>query len=181
TELGRFDLFLPPTGRVFIPGPNVEKVPNKVDGMYKILLRIEATSDKEGNSNTLAGVARSGGVAGFPMPMLRYYVGEHNNIQGSEHLEKIQLLLPVQYARLNTTNSVNFSWADIHGAALYRLEIDSRHEVLFSALVNPGVENYSVPYFVMEGVAENARWRVKALSAQGSIMAKSPWRRFESK
>ncbi len=74
TEVGLFDLFLPPSGTVFLPSPDVTRIPTQGAGQYKLLLRIEATADKEGASQTNAGVAQSGGVAGFALPVLRYAV-----------------------------------------------------------------------------------------------------------
>ncbi len=74
TEVGRIDQFLPPSGTIFLPGPQVKRIPTAIAGQYKLLLRLEATSDKEGDSNTGAGVANSGGLAGFSMPPLRYVV-----------------------------------------------------------------------------------------------------------
>jgi hypothetical protein len=43
TQLERFDLFLPPTGQVFLPGPNPDRIPKGASGLHLILLRIEAT------------------------------------------------------------------------------------------------------------------------------------------
>jgi hypothetical protein len=50
TTLQRFDLFVPPTGRVFLPGPDPVTLPKDTSGLHLILLRIEATNDREGNS-----------------------------------------------------------------------------------------------------------------------------------
>jgi hypothetical protein len=74
TELQRFDLFLQPTGSVFLPGSNPAKFPRGTTGTHLILLRIEATDDFQGNSNIGTGIVNSGGVAGFPMPIFRYSV-----------------------------------------------------------------------------------------------------------
>src|SRR5687767_11190880 len=43
TELGRFNVFLPPTGEYVLPGPEVSNIPTSTEGMYLILLRIEAS------------------------------------------------------------------------------------------------------------------------------------------
>ncbi|MBK6457556.1 MAG: hypothetical protein IPF87_15995 [Gemmatimonadetes bacterium] len=51
TQLSRFNVFLPPTGRGVIPGPDPSRLPSDVDGVYHILLRVEASADKEGDSN----------------------------------------------------------------------------------------------------------------------------------
>ena len=41
TVLETFDIFLDPTGKVILPDPDPKKLPNSVDGMYKLLLRDE--------------------------------------------------------------------------------------------------------------------------------------------
>jgi hypothetical protein len=47
-------------------------------GAHQILLRIEATDDREGDSNIGTGTVNSGGVAGFPMPVFRYFITPKN-------------------------------------------------------------------------------------------------------
>ncbi|HEY0873523.1 MAG TPA: hypothetical protein VGD94_08630, partial [Vicinamibacterales bacterium] len=79
TPLDRFNVFLPPVGRMTLPGPDVARLPTSVDGTYFLLLRVEATDDKEADSNLAnagagQGIVHSGAVAGFPLPMLRYVV-----------------------------------------------------------------------------------------------------------
>src|SRR5215510_4171540 len=43
TQLSRFNLFLPPTGRYILAGPDVSRLPTTVEGPYLVLLRIEAS------------------------------------------------------------------------------------------------------------------------------------------
>lgn len=45
TEISRFDVFLPPSGRYLLPAP--EKILNYVEGQYFLLLRLEVAFDKE--------------------------------------------------------------------------------------------------------------------------------------
>ena len=45
TQLSRFDVFLPPSGRYLLPAP--ESIPNYVEGQYFLLLRLEPAFDKE--------------------------------------------------------------------------------------------------------------------------------------
>ncbi len=80
TEIERFNVFLPPTGEVVLPGPSPDDSPWTVNGLYQILLRIEASDDKEGDVDLEAagagdGILPTGAVAGFPLPVLRYFVG----------------------------------------------------------------------------------------------------------
>ena len=71
TQLSRFNIFLPPGGRFVLPGPEGWGVESHLDGMYLLLLRIEAVDDQQSGD---LGVP-SGAVAGFSLPALRYYVG----------------------------------------------------------------------------------------------------------
>nr|MDQ6893880.1 hypothetical protein [Acidobacteriota bacterium] len=80
TEVERFNVFLPPVGHFTLVGPDPSKLPTTVDGLHEVLLRIEASDDKEADSDLAAaaageGVIHSGAVAGFPLPVLRYFVG----------------------------------------------------------------------------------------------------------
>ncbi len=80
TQLGRFNVFLPPVGRFTLEGPDPARLPRNIEGPYLILLRIEASDDKEGDSDLSAvgvgpGIAHSGALAGFALPVLRYFVG----------------------------------------------------------------------------------------------------------
>ena len=79
TQLERFNIFLAPDGRVTIPGPDVRRLPTSVEGTYRVLLRIEASDDRESDSNlgdagAGTGILHNGAVAGFPLPVLRYVV-----------------------------------------------------------------------------------------------------------
>ena len=85
TLIDRFDVNLPPTGGYTLAGPKSSLVPRNASGPYKILLRVEATNDREGNSNTGPGVVSSGGVAGFPMPMIIVYVGSSEETAALRH------------------------------------------------------------------------------------------------
>ena len=179
--LERFDVFLQPTGKTVLPGPDPKLIPTQADGPYKILLRVEATEDKESDSNTLAGTLFSGGVAGFPMPVLRYYVGSADALRSLERTlveKKLALMLPIEDAAIAASKPLNLSWVDVGAADLYRLEVEKAGEPLFSAIVKPGVSNYTLPPFLDIGPGAELRWRVEAVDAQGRAVARSPWRRL---
>jgi len=186
TQLGRFNVFLAPTGRVVLPGPEPERLPSAVDGVYHILLRVEASPDKEGDSNlgavgAGAGVVTSGGVAGFPMPMLRYVVGSGDVVPIATALarEDVALILPRAKAQVARDSSFTFTWAASLQAALYRLELESASGVaLYSALVAAPVASYRTPPFLAERVGEATalRWRVIATDADGREVGRSTWR-----
>jgi hypothetical protein len=77
--LDRFNVTLQPNGKTVLPGPDPSRLPHDVEGTYFVLLRIESSDDKAGDSDLGAvgagPVLHNGAVAGFPMPMLRYVVG----------------------------------------------------------------------------------------------------------
>jgi hypothetical protein len=54
TEIKRFNLYLPPTGQITLPGPETWRVDESLAGLYLVLLRIEASDDKEGDSDLQA-------------------------------------------------------------------------------------------------------------------------------
>lgn len=182
TQLSTFNVFLAPDGKYTLPGPDPARLPNKVSGEYLVLLRIEATDEKEGDSNLAVvgvgpGVVHSGAVAGFPLPVLRYYVGGGPDRQLTNELT---LVSPDEKAILPGQKSIEFRWADIAGAAFYRLElVDTLGQPLLSAVLLPGKGFYRAPPWLKEKVgSENTRWRVIALDYKGQAAGESAWRNF---
>jgi len=177
--IDRFDVFLPPSGTFILPGPDPEMVAAAADGPYKILLRIEATNEKEGNSDTLAGVAASGGVAGFPMPVLQFFIGTPETLAAAQEAitaSALSLLLPGENTEIGTGVPAIFSWVSIPEAAAYRLELESNSEELFNAVVPAGVASYTAPSLAFAESDADARWRVVALDDVGRSIARSDWR-----
>ena len=181
TQLSRFYVFLPPTGEFTLEGPDVSKIPTAVTGQYQILLRIEATADKEGDSSLEAagagvGTVVSGGVAGFPIPPLRYWVGTPE--EATAEAGDFVLLEPVADAELLETGSPTFRWSAFAEAAFYRLEItgaDTRPVV--SALLPSSAPSYEAPDWLRERAGgEGIRWRVVAVAGDGSTLAHTAWR-----
>ncbi len=80
-----------------------------------MLLRIEASDDKEGDSDLSAvgagsGVVHSGAVAGFPLPTLRYFVGSGEGDSLAVPGPRVLLqLLPRDGASLPPDKAVEFS------------------------------------------------------------------------
>lgn len=176
TVLDTFDIFLPPKGKVIIPGPDPSRIPTATEGAYKILLRVEATREKEGNSNTGAGVVSSGGVAGFPMPVLRYYVGSSDQILKHRNAfiaEDLKLILPKQDSIFEGTQPLEFSWSAVKGALLYRLEITDKTNVVAAAVVSAQQHSYMAPPWVSKGKAKKLGWSVTALGKNGEVLANS--------
>ncbi|MCB1035554.1 MAG: hypothetical protein KDD47_17160, partial [Acidobacteria bacterium] len=182
TQLERFNVFLPPTGRISLPGPDPSRIPTDVDGLYQVLLRIEASNDKEGDSSLANagagnGVIHSGAVAGFPLPVLRYFVGSSSEVPAS--VKGLSLLSPAADAILGPQQPLEFSWSLLREATLFRLELGSETEpLLFGAVVQQGIGTYLAPESVRPKLAsgEKLRWRVLALGPDSRPLAETPWR-----
>jgi hypothetical protein len=184
TQLSRFNVFLPPTGKVTLPGPDVSRIPTNAEGTYLLLLRIEATDDKEADSDFGAagaggGLLHNGAVAGFPMPTLRYVVGAGDSRMSPPRSARVlRLLLPRDAAIVSPDSGLTVSWLEEWNAALYRVELESDDgTALFTAVVPPGAGMYRTPPFVVQQAAgKPIRWRVTALDFNGWAMRHSGWR-----
>jgi len=178
TLIERFDKYVPPTGEVYLAGPDPAKIPTDIDGNYKILLRVEASEEREARSNAVDGVVLSGGVAGFPMPVLRYHVGTPESVSTIEAAVadgRLILTQPADSSSIGAGTPLSFGWVEVSGSALYRLEITDGDQELLSAVVLPGVGGYTPPPWLSEPGRE-LRWRVTALSSSGGMVSRSGWR-----
>lgn len=181
TELARFNVFLPPSGEIVLPGPSPEELPVAVNGLHQVLLRIEASDDKEGDVDLAAagagdGILPTGAVAGFPLPALRYFVGDAgaSGVAGT----RLRLLEPVPDAGVPGGAFLVFSWSQTASAVLYRLQVrDAGGEEVLSAVVQAGVASYAAPPFlVSDHVGEVLEWRVVSLDGEGDEVERTPWR-----
>ena len=183
-QLERFNIFLPPTGKYTLQGPDASRLPTRLEGSYQLLLRIEASDDKEGDSNLAAagagtGIVHSGAVAGFPIPALRYVVGTGGSeLSPTRSPNGIRLLVPQANARLEANRGVDFAWSEVARVMLYELQIEtSDGQVVLNALFPRGALRYSAPPWLAEKAGGKAlRWRVVALDASGSMIVRSAWR-----
>jgi len=180
-QLSRFNIFLPPGSKYVLPGPDPARLPSTVEGPYLLLLRIEATDDKEGDSNLAVagagqGIAHSGAVAGFPLPPLRYFVGSGVDPNAAS---KLTLILPVEDAVRSLDRPVDFSWAEFPGAAFYRIELQSlQGQPIISAMLVSGSTIYRAPSWLKEKVADGLQWRVVALDQSGNSVSETDWRKL---
>lgn len=173
TQLERFDLFLQPNGKVFLPGPDPATLPKGSMGLHQILLRIEATDDASGNSfNNISSVS-TGGVAGFPLPIFRYSIIPKPNA--------IALLQPNPNTQLPTGQQLRFSWEGIDGAGGYKLEVKQSQRVIFSALLSKNTTSYTAPPWLNRTKGSDLSWQVKALKADGSLLTESETRSLQLK
>jgi hypothetical protein len=179
-EIERFNIFLAPTGRFTLTGPDPARLPASADGTYLVLLRIEATDDREGDSNLAAvgagpGVVHSGAVAGFSLPVLRYVVGG----AGVEPPVNVRdAILPADGATVPADRPVEFSWREAPQVAVSRLEIlNSEGQMVLSALVPAGTGIYRAPVWLRERAPDGAlRWRVVGIDLEGREVSASAWR-----
>ena len=189
TQLARFDEYLPPSGRFTLRGPDPASLPTQAEGSYRILLRIEASNDREAESSReLAGagegVVRAGAVAGFPMPVLRYVVTRGGGSDLAERTDPTEVtsLEPIEDAVMPPGAAILFRWAEDGGASYYRLEVvDSLDQPVLRAILPAGIIDYRSPPWVAERTAGPARWRVVALDLTGEPIRRTGWRelRFE--
>jgi hypothetical protein len=172
-QLSRFNVQLPPLGRFRLEGPDASKLPTAVEGLYHVLLRIEASSDFDGNTDLAdvgsgSGVVSTGGVAGFPLPVLRYYVG-------SADTKSVALVLPASDARVSAGSPIQFEWRPVGVAAFYRLELkESAGTSVLAAIVEAPTTTYRSPPLAGELlVAGKLTWTVIALDERGKEVARS--------
>lgn len=179
TQVSTFNVFLPPTGTYTLPGPEPSRLPTAIPGQHFILLRIECTDDKEGDSDLAAvgaggGVIHAGAVAAFPLPTLRYFVGgasDPGEPKGAKFVPDDQAVI--------LTLPLVFAWPGLaKQTSLYRLEVEKLGgERVLSAFVQPDIGAYRAPPFLAERSGSDVlRWRVVSLDAKGKAITESPWR-----
>lgn len=176
TTLSRFDVFLPPTGELVLPGPDPERLPSEAAGPYLLLLRIETSADKEGDSETGAGLVQSGGIAGFPLPVLRYYVGMASESEALPRGRRLIATRPLPDQRLSAGAPLGFTWLPANDAAAYRVELRRGDGDIASAFIAAGVQAYQAPPWYSQ-LAGDLHWRVVALDERGRSVESSRWQR----
>ncbi len=179
TEVERFSVFLPPIGKYLLQGPDPLRLPHDIGGQYLILLRIESSLDVESTSDFAAsGVSGSpveaGGVAGFAIPPLRYYVEDGPSLSGNG----IVLLFPDDMSIAGEEKPVNLAWTPLPAISLYNVVvIDPRNAILFSAMVGADRHGYRLdPWLWKQTDARHVEWSVQALTADGTVLSRSEWR-----
>lgn len=175
--LDRFEVFLPPTGELRLQGPDPSRVPTELDGPYLLLLRIEASDDKEAASNTGGGrVVAAGGVASFPLPVLRYHVASTRTPDLPAAAVALTLL-SLGAGEEAPLDGLELAWVDPAAAALLRVEIEADRQPVWAAYVVAAAGRYRPPPWALQGrQGQNLRWRVLALDGEGRTRAASGWR-----
>jgi len=186
SQLARFNVFLPPTGRVVIPGPDASRLPTASDGIYYLLFRVESAFDAESPSESSSSVdgefiinsgGLNGGSAGFALPMLRYVVGSGTSRRAAARTSgAVRLRLPVRNATVDPANLV-FAWDALGRAAQYRVEVGVPDGPrILGALLPAKTRRYNAPpWLAGKAPQDRLRWRVVALDAQGREVGRSVW------
>lgn len=169
SEVTRFNVFLAPGGRTLIPGPEDVRIEKTVAGNYLLLLRIEAAQDGLNRSDLQAvgagqGTVESGGVAGFAMPVLRYYVGAGGISKADQFIAADKVLAPADEMQFSSAQTILFSWPIVAEAKYYRIEIaDLNGAEIFSAILLPDTHTYRAPPGLFADTDNKVlRWRVIA-------------------
>jgi hypothetical protein len=170
-QLERFDLFLQPNGKVFLPGPDPATLPKGSTGLHQVLLRIEATDNPDASFNNTS-LFPTGGVAGFPLPIFRHTIVPRSS--------QIALLQPNPNTQLSATKQLRFSWQGIEGTSAYKLEVKQSQRVIFSAVLSANTTSYTAPPWLNRTKGTNVSWQVKALKSDGSVLAESETRSLKS-
>jgi hypothetical protein len=179
TQLSRFNIFLPPVGRFILPGPESWRVPNHLEGGYAVLLRIEAATDANpGASGATPETIATGGVAGFALPVLRYYVGAGTGAVTGQPATGFSLASPDDGAVIARLGLLEFGWNAMEGASFYRVEVqDSKGEVVLSATLRANERAYRAPSWLKDKAADGQlSWRVVALDREGNDLRETPRR-----
>ena len=165
--LNRFDVNLPPGGSYVLPGPENWRIDKSIEGLYLLLFRVEASDAPNSNSGIGTRSIPTGGVAGFSMPTLRYYVGNSSNtgiqqIAGTGD-ELISQVLPIV-----------LRWPAVADAKLYRVEIEDPEKNVFTAIVLPPDTRYQIPSFIRDlASARSLKWKVTAVGDAGKVIETS--------
>ncbi len=183
TEMSRFNLYLPPTGKIVLAGPEVWRVDESLNGLYQVLLRIEASDDKQGDTDLVSvgagpGVVHGGAVAGFSLPVLKYYVSNGSSSSPAIVANNLHLIGPDDQAMLSPNKPIDFTWSLIEKALTYRFEVeDLQSAPVISAILPTGNGSYRAPPWFQNRVGDRiVRWRVTAFDSDGHQLSNTEWR-----
>jgi len=167
TLISRFNVNLPPGGKYVLPGPENWRIDKTVEGLYLLLFRVEAPDAPNSVSNAGANPTPTGAVAGFPMPVLRYYVGNSSNANIGPDAKTDP------FAENENLNSpLILRWKTVPNAKIYRLEIeDDERKKIFSAVLLASTRQYQLPSFIRQLTAsKRLRWKIAAIDESGKTL-----------
>ena len=165
TQLSRFNIFLPPNGKIALPVPEAHRLDRSLEGMYMVLLRVEASDDAQNQSEVAgAGTLSSGATAGFAMPTLRYYVGSGGLTKLDEAVlaSREQIFTPAAGALVPLREPLLIGWPAVPDAVSYQLNIVTPEgRVLFGAVIMSDAQNYRAPSWLPEKLGNGPLcWRL---------------------
>ena len=171
TLLNRFNVNLPPGGKYVLPGPENWRIDKTVEGMYLLLFRVEASDAPNSASNIGGNSIATGAVAGFPMPTLRYYIGNSSNTD----IQQITGTNSISEEFGNRPEPIVLRWKTVANAKIYRLEIlDETDKNVFSAVVLSSTEQYQLPSFIRElAASKRLKWRMIVIDGEGKTLEES--------
>src|SRR6185436_414196 len=174
-QVKRFNVFLPPVGRITIPGPENQRIEKAVNGMYLLLFRIESSQDGLNQSKVGAGSIDNGGASGFAMPVLRYYVGTGGEAQVDQFNAVDYQLSPIDQAVVGPNQSILFTWPEVPKTKYYRLIVENAGGAeIFSAVLLRDTRSYRAPSWLMRDAGSDVlRWRVMAIDANRAKLSET--------
>jgi hypothetical protein len=146
--------------------------------MYLLLFRIESAQDGLNRSNAGAGVVDSGGASGFPMPVLRYYVGTGGEVHVDQFNAVDHQLAPADQTAVSEKHSILFTWPTVPNTKYYRLIVENAAGLeIFSAVLLRDTRSYRAPsWLIRDAGSDLLRWRVLALDVNGERLRETPIR-----
>ena len=176
-----------PNSSVRIDGPDPALLDTRVEGFYQVLLRIEATDDKEANSEIGNGALVKTGEGGLSD------ANAGNTLSAMWQRRKalvvakdeatarpLDLMLPLGDAAVDASRAVTFEWIEVARATSYRIEVESDGKLIITSTVQ-GHPLLAATGLFATRVQGGALWRVTALDASGRVVAQSAARRFALK
>ena len=187
TQVGRFNVFLPPGGRFTLPGPAASQMPIGVPGQYLILLRVEAWMIAKTipicRRRARAQVLCIAAVLRVSHACVAICSRRWRHAQPAQSAQSVQttavsglaLLLPAEGRTLPRDSVMDFAWTGSAQAAFHRLEVeDASGGLILSAVLPRGVTKYRAPSWLKEKAGEgNLRWRVVALDQAGARVSET--------
>jgi len=145
-RIKKFNLTVPLSGALKLTGPSYKDLPRSSPGRYEILLRIGSSTDREAMSSlqSAGGTPNlfSGGVAGFPLPILEYWVEPFED--GSKSTPFLAPSL-VFVDNRNGMEQVGVSWTGSNSSGfVVRLEAFDRKTSTSIGLLAPIKKRYAV-------------------------------------
>jgi hypothetical protein len=134
-------------------------VPTLAAGQYLLLLRIEATDDRESDSDLPAlgvgeRIVNSGAVASFPMPTLKFFVA---GARPTDDWPATSLVLPAADPPVDPALPLVFTWREHPAALAYRLEVTDAGGALVLSAMTPAPVFSRGPRVLRGGFASNRK------------------------